>query len=220
MKTTLRTLAAAVVLLGGAQIGHAAAGAPALVIANLVANGGFETGDFTGWTLAGPDVPGQQDNLYGVEGADPYPLPAGTAPNSGNFQAFFSDVPSNATTLSQALTTTPGNFYTVSFYLAQQLEGPGTVSNSVVVSLDGTTLASLTAVPVQGYTQYSFTTAVADPSSTLSFTFGNQVGEFIIDDVSVTPAAPVPEPATWAQFGAGLLALGWGIARRQARQPR
>ena len=97
MKTTLRTLAAAVVLLGGAQIGHAAAGAPALVIANLVANGGFETGDFTGWTLAGLDVPGQQDNLYGVEGADPYPLPAGTAPNSGNFQAFFSDVPSNAT---------------------------------------------------------------------------------------------------------------------------
>src|SRR5580704_8216270 len=68
---------------------------------NLLSNCGFESGDFTSWTLAGNDVPGQLGNLYGVEGTDPFPLPGGTAPFSGNFQAYFGDLNANATTISQ-----------------------------------------------------------------------------------------------------------------------
>src|SRR5277367_3761001 len=70
---------------------------------NIVANCGFETGDFTGWTLSGNDVPGELGNLYGVKGTDPSPLPDGTAPNSGTSQAFFADIAADPITLSQTL---------------------------------------------------------------------------------------------------------------------
>src|SRR5580704_4911525 len=68
---------------------------------NVVSNCGFETGDFTSWTVSGNDVPGELGNLYGVEGTDPFPTPGGTAPFSGNFQAYFGDLNANATTISQ-----------------------------------------------------------------------------------------------------------------------
>jgi hypothetical protein len=209
----MKSLTLAAALLLGTSSGHASSLCDA-VVGNVVANCGFESGAFDGWTLSGVDVPLAQDNLYGVEGTDPYPTPAGTAPDSGSFQAFFSDITADTTTLSQVLTTTPGS-YTVSFALAQQLEGPGTVKNSVVVTLDGATLATLSAVPVQGYTFYTYTGTVAGGTSTLSLAFGNDIGEFILDDVTVVAVAPVPEASTSALLGAGLLALGGGALRRR-----
>jgi hypothetical protein len=86
------------------------------VAGNLVANCGFETGDFTSWTLSGNDVPGEAGNLYGVEGQD---LVDGISPNSGSYQAFFATLDSNATKLSQDITTTAGDQYTITFWVAQ-----------------------------------------------------------------------------------------------------
>jgi hypothetical protein len=159
---------------------------------NVVANCGFETGDFTSWTLAGNDVPGEQDNLYGVEGTDPYPTPDGTDPNGGAYQAFFSDQYADPTTLSQSLTTVPGYLYHVSFFLAQQLVGPGTVHNDVVVSFGGTTLATLTNLPVEGYTFYTYDVVASGATSTLSLQFGNDIGEFLVDDIDVSVPDPSP----------------------------
>jgi len=81
---------------------------------NLVANCGFETGDFTSWTLSGLDVPLESGNLYGVEGVDP----DGIFPNSGSSQAYIGDLVANATTLSQDIITKPADQYLVSWYLA------------------------------------------------------------------------------------------------------
>lgn len=188
-------------------------------VANVVNNCGFETGSFSGWTLSGNDVPQSQDTLYGVEGPDPFPLPGGTNPNSGNFQAFFADQFADPTTLSQTLTTVAGDTYTISFYLAQELFGPGTVQNSALVTFGGTTIESLSNVPVEGYTLFTGTALASSGSTILSLTFGNDVGEFLLDDVVVsTPAATttVPEPSSWLLFFTGALLAGWfGISGRK-----
>jgi hypothetical protein len=183
---------------------------------NIVSNCGFETGDFTSWTLTGNDTPGELGNLYGVEGIDPFPLPGGTAPHSGSFQAFFADLNADPTTLSQMLTTTPGEAYTVSFYLAQELVGPGTVNNSVDVTLGGVTVEDLTNVGVQGYTLYTGTVTTTSASSLLSLSFGNDIGEFLVDDVSVA----TPEPAGWPVAAVCLAAVAWFHRRRIARAAR
>jgi hypothetical protein len=187
----------------------------ATVAGNLVSNCGFETGHFTGWTLTGSDVPALEGNLYGVEGTDPFPLPDGTAPNHGQSQAFISDFVANPTTLSQTLATVPGSSYLISFALAMQDEGqifePET--NQFTATFGGATLISLTNLPVQGYTLYTFSETATSASSVLSFTFGNDPSEFIFDDVAVS-AAPVPLPNSVILMLCGLGGLAMVLRRR------
>jgi hypothetical protein len=184
---------------------------------NLVANCGFETGDFTGWTTTGADVTnGQLGNLYGVEGADP----DGTAPNSGSFQAYFGDLPSNAVTISQILSTSAGNAYLVSFFLAQDTTPSATTTtgnengpNDFTATFGGVTLTNLTNIPLEGYTEYSFLTTASGPSTTLDLTFGNTSGFFQADDVSVTEVTP--EPSSMVLLATGLAGIAWAGTRRK-----
>jgi hypothetical protein len=174
----------------------------ASVTGNLVSNCGFQSGDFMGWTLTGNDVPLQLNDQYGVEGTDPLD---GIAPHSGSDQAFFADLDANATTLSQTLSTVAGKTYVLSFYLAQDTATVPPYSNLFSASFAGVSLESLTAVGVEGYTKYSYAGVASTSSSVLSLTLGNDLGEFLLDDVSVTLA---PEPSTWMMaFGGSLLAL-------------
>ncbi|MGA7915924.1 MAG: PEP-CTERM sorting domain-containing protein [Candidatus Acidiferrales bacterium] len=177
---------------------------------NLVANCGFETGDFTGWTVSGNDVPGEEGNLYGVEGDDPFPLPGGTAPNSGDFQAFIADLDANPTTLSQDLATDPGGLYMVSFYMAQELVGPGDVNSSFIVTFGGSTVVNLTNIDVQGYTLYTGLFTATGTSTALDITGGNDIGEFLVDDVSVKG---VPEPSSLSLMLLGIAMLGFSLKK-------
>ena len=76
--------------------------------ANLITNGGFETGDFTGWTLINGII-GSNCNVVGTV--------LGFSPHSGNFQATFAPGSGNVG-ISQTLTTTPSTIYTVDFWAA------------------------------------------------------------------------------------------------------
>jgi hypothetical protein len=185
------------------------------VAGNLVTNCGFETGDFTGWTLTGNDVPGALGNLYGVEMTDP----DGTSPHGGLYQAFFGDLDSNATTLAQSFATTAGDQYTITFWAAQDTTPSGGYGNELLASFGGTSLASLSDIAVEGYTEYTYSLDATSGTSALDLTFGNGLGYFQLDDVSVVNSTPVvtPEPDSILLFGTGLLALAGAARRRFSR---
>jgi hypothetical protein len=175
-------------------------------IGNLVANCSFATGTFASWMLSGNDVPGEEGNLYGVEGTDPLD---GISPPTGSVnQAFFADLDSNATTISQTLSTVAGHMYTVSFYLAQDTTPTAEYSNEFDATFGAETLEALSAVPVEGYTKYTVTGIATSSTTALSFTLGDGLGEFLLDDISVVAS---PEPSAWALMlvvGAGCI-LAW-----------
>ncbi len=177
---------------------------------NLVSNCGFESGSFSGWTLSGNDVPGQLGNLYGVEGTDPIDS---ISPLDGSYQAYFADLTSNATTLTQTIATTASDLYTVTFYAAQDTSSSPEYGNELIASFGGTSLTNLSDVAVEGYTEYTFNIDATSSSSVLSLTFGNGLGEFLLDDVSVVqqsqaPPPSTPEPPAWTFMLAGMMGLG------------
>jgi len=159
------------------------------VHANLVANGSFETGDFTGWTLTG------NTGFTGVE----CPGVGFAGPGDGACDAFLGPVGSNGT-LSQILTTIPGRFYTIRFDF--QPDGGQTSFFSAVWDAQPA-LFSVTNPPASPYQVLSFTALATTPTTSLSFNFRDDPGFLKLDSVSVQ----VPEPGTVALLGIGMAVL-------------
>jgi hypothetical protein len=179
---------------------------------NLVANCGFETGDFTDWALSGNTL-NPAMTYYGVDGPDA---------NSGNYGAYMSqdflDGGTAPVDLSQTLTTSVGTMYSVSFWLEQDSTPTTGYTHMFSASWGGTSILSLTptvAVPgtVGSFTEYSFTETATAASTALAFAFENDDFYWSFDDVSVTAVAPTPEPST--ALLAGMAALGILSLRRR-----
>jgi hypothetical protein len=176
-----------------------------------VANCGFESGNFSGWTLSGYDsAPGYNGIDYGVDAADAH---------SGSYGAYLGGF-GGVLNLSQVLNTAPGEEYTVSFWLAQAPAPITPYLNSFTASFGSGDLVSLNQAPDMPFTEYTFSVSADSALAPLSFRFRDDLGFFSIDDISVTAA--VPEPAAqglWIAGGVVLVMLAF-ISRFAGFGPR
>lgn len=174
-----------------------AGGAHAAV--NLITNGSFETGDFTGWTQGG------NEGFTGVElsGFD------GITAEDGIYFAALGPIGSDGY-LSQTFTDTPGVLYESSFWLASDGDTPNDFGVTGPGSLFLPTLVDIPAQPFEEF--YGF--FVGSGLDTITFNFRNDPGWLGLDNVSVT--STVPEPAAWASMILGLGLAGAALRRRKA----
>lgn len=170
-----------------------------------VVNGGFETGDTTGWTEAG-------------NWSDPY-----NHINSGSYGPVYDgayDFGDGAYNydgvggLSQVLATTAGQDYEISLWWA--VTESNTDGNQLYQVLwNNDVVGQIVDAPATGFTHLTFD-VVGAGNDTLTFQGYSTAGYNFTDDVSVTNIqGGVPEPATWS-----LMISGFGLAGAALRRRR
>ncbi len=164
--------------------------------AELVSNGGFETGTLSGWTQGG------NTGYTGVTGS-PYA-------HTGTYGLYLGPVGSNGS-LSQTLVTTNGATYRLDYWLASD----GGTPNGFSAMIGSSTLFAQTNIAAQGFTEYSFS-FVGTGSDTLTFAFRNDPSYLSLDDISVVQTNAVPEPASLLLLGLGLAGLATSHRRKTA----
>lgn len=183
---------------------------------NIVVNGGFEAGDFSGWTLSGNVASGPVGWTHLSSYGPPY------APHSGNYDLEMGPVGSDGY-LSQTLSTIPGALYTVTYWLSNPLaDFFGTSPSEFSVSWNGTVIPGSVLINSSGFdfTEFTFTGLTTSSTSTnLQFAFRNDPALYFLDDISVVdpPADRVPEPATIFLLIAALVGTGLRTILRRGR---
>jgi hypothetical protein len=166
----------------------------------LVDNGGFETGDFSAWTLKGDladDFVAQVTNC-------PYCV------HSGEYGAKLGQEALPLGTLSQAIPTKPDQSYFLSLWLNSSAPQPPINDNSpneFSVSWGGATLFDETNIPAIGWTNLFFTVTASSNSTVLEFGFRDDPWALGLDDIIVVPASPLLLQAIMTTNGA--IQLNW-----------
>jgi Carbohydrate binding domain/PEP-CTERM motif len=168
--------------------------------AELVTNGGFETGDFTGWTQSG------NTGATLVTSNSAYV-------HSGTYGAALGPVGSQGT-LSQLLNTVSGETYNISFWLRND----GGIPNSFDAFFGTQQLLATAAQGTSAFYNFTYTATGSSPTE-LRFDFQQNPAFWGLDDVSVQGVmGAVPEPATWAMMLLGFAGIGFAMRRRGSTQ--
>jgi PEP-CTERM motif len=166
--------------------------------AELVQNGGFQTGTFAGWTQSG-----NTGSTFVAAGSG----------NGSTFGARLGPVGSIGT-LTQMLNTVASQTYTISFDL-RNLRADA--FNSFQVLFGGVQIYAQGAggFPASYLTFNGFTGTSTGAQTALVFNFRQDPSYYLLDNVSVQGLAAVPEPASWM-----MLLLGFGMVGSVMRSRR
>lgn len=170
--------------------------------ANLVANGGFDSG-LTSWAQS--TLPPGESETREV-----------TDFGFGDF--FYSNGNTVPSSISQSIQTVAGTFYDLSFQLrGLSKESTPVISNSSVMFGDSTYVQSTfdSAALAGTFTPFTYKYLAGPGTSTLlTFTSSSDNSFVHLDNVSVQVSA-VPEPETYAMMLLGLGLIGYTMQRRR-----
>jgi hypothetical protein len=212
-----------------ALIGLGLQGTAKLGWANLVQNGGFENGTYNATPVGYPPDDAPDDwSVNTAFALDSFIDGVRTMPYTGTYDLQMGpggNPPEslNPVTTFQTFSDTPGQTYTVSFYLYTTLGSNISTNDIFQAQIDGVNGFDLNGIQsgaLRSYTQETFN-FTGTGSDTLTFAvtdISSQQPVWEIDDVSVTPASSVPEPSAFPVLAAGLTFLVL-LGRRRLRTP-
>lgn len=172
--------------------------------AEFLTNGGFETGDFSGWTLT-------EDPSTPIP-TTVQPSAFGYGAQSGNFYVYAGPSSASPSTLSQTFFDTSGQNLAVSGWaIGDTFDSPNNLGN-VAYYFDGTLLGSPDLS--SGLWTQSLFNVQATGHDTFSIIFSNDNSFNGLDSFSVSSlTATTPLPSSWTMMLLGLAGFGFAAYR-------
>jgi len=175
---------------------------------SILQNGGFETGDFSFWSLSGTSA----SSYNAVVSSSTY---SGYLVHSGTYGAFLGEAGSLAY-LSQTLPTIPGQVYLLSFWFENPnvIFSGGVTPNQFVVNWNtnspsvNTIFNQINMAALNTWTNMTFILTATGTNTTLQFGSRNDPAAFGLDDINVWPI-PNPSFRSASKTSANAVAFSW-----------